>query len=70
MIVSRVEIAAGGVALPDLYQRVRHRPAVLVEDAAGDDDPFAERFALVLSREVVVGLAERQDNRTPARSDR
>ena len=45
MLVDVVDVAAGRVGLPDLDQRVRHRPAVLVEHAAGDDDPLAERLA-------------------------
>ena len=34
---------------------MRHRAAVLVEHAAADDDALADRLALVLAREVVVG---------------
>ena len=49
-----VDVAAGGVGLPDLDQRVRHRPAVLVEHAAGDDDALAERLAGMLAGQVGV----------------
>ena len=42
-------------------QHVRQRPAVLVDDAARDDDAFALRLAArALTREVVVGRADRQ----------
>ena len=48
--VDVVVVPAGGVRLPDLEQRLRHRPAVLVHHAAVDDDPLAERLARVLAR--------------------
>jgi hypothetical protein len=47
-------VAPGGVALPDLDQRVRHRTRVLVEHLSGDYDALAQRFAFVLAREVAV----------------
>ena len=43
MLVGRMIVAAGGIGLPDLHHRVRHRPAVLVGDRAGHDDALAER---------------------------
>ena len=55
-LVALVAVAPGGVGLPDLDQRVAERLPVAVEDAARDDDPLAERLALVLAREVVVEL--------------
>ena len=58
VLVAVVEVAAGGVRLPDLDQRRADRPAVAVGDPAGDDDPLAERLALVLAGEVVVELAD------------
>ena len=64
VLVDLVPVAAGRVRLPDLDQRVAHRPAVLVEHAAGDDDPLAERLALVLARQVAVELAERASPNT------
>ena len=60
MVVTRVPVSAGRIALPQLDQRVRHGPAVLVEHAARDDDALAQRLAGVLPREVVVDLADRQ----------
>ena len=69
MLVDLVAVAAAGVRLPDLDERVADRPAVLVEHAAGDDDPLAERLALVLPRQVVVELADRVGPNTgPSRS--
>jgi hypothetical protein len=31
---------------------MRHRAAVFIEDAAADDDAFAERFTAVLASEI------------------
>ena len=59
MLVAVVAVAAGGVRLPDLDERVADRPPVaIVEHAAGDDDALAERLAAVLPREVVVELGD------------
>src|SRR5262245_28377586 len=52
VLVGRMGIAAGGVGLPDLDQRVRHRLAVLVQYSAAYDDPLADRLPFVLSREI------------------
>ena len=52
--VLRVRVPAGGIGLPDLDQRLGDRPAVLVENPAGDDDAFAERLAGVLPGQVVI----------------
>ena len=60
MLVDHVPVAARGVRLPDLDQLATQRAAVGAEHAAADDDPLAERLALVLAGEVVVELAERQ----------
>eukprot|EP01022_Parablepharisma_sp_SALTPOND_P016942 TRINITY_DN2599_c0_g3_i6.p1 TRINITY_DN2599_c0_g3~~TRINITY_DN2599_c0_g3_i6.p1 ORF type:complete len:1173 (+),score=341.22 TRINITY_DN2599_c0_g3_i6:1282-4800(+) len=54
VLVLLVEVAAGGVALPDFQQRIAHRLAVLVQHAAGDHDLFAQRFALALRGQVHV----------------
>ena len=58
VLVDLVEVAAGGVGLPDLEQRVPHRPAVVVEDASRDDDPLAERLAGMPGREVGVARGD------------
>jgi hypothetical protein len=42
VLVARMDVAAAGVGLPDLDQGTRHRAPVLVDDAAGDDDAFAQ----------------------------
>jgi hypothetical protein len=52
VLIDRMVIAPGRVALPQFKQRPRHRPAVLVEHAPGHDDALAERLALVLCRQV------------------
>jgi hypothetical protein len=57
MLVARVVIAAGGVALPDLDQRLRHRLAALVEHAAMHHDALAERLARALPGEIVLQSA-------------
>ena len=41
--VDVVAVAAGGVGLPDLDERVAHRTAVLLDHPAADDDPLAQR---------------------------
>ena len=57
MVVDRVDVTAGRVRLPDLDQRVAHRPAVGIRHTAADDDALPQRLARVLSREVcVLGL--------------
>jgi hypothetical protein len=58
--VDGVQVAAGGVRLPDLHELPAQWLAVLTEHAAADDDPLAEWFARVLPGEVVV---ERADGR-------
>ena len=56
VLVLLVPVAAAGVALPDLDQRVRDRPAELVLDIAVDDDALADRHAAlgVVEDQVVV----------------
>src|SRR5918994_3077151 len=55
VLIGLVRIAAGRIRLPDLDQRVPHRLAVLIEYPAADYDALADRRALVLAREIVVG---------------
>ena len=62
VLVALVDVAAAGVGLPDLDELVPHRPAVAVEDPAGDDHPLADRLAAVLDGQV--GL-ERVDVAVP-----
>jgi hypothetical protein len=56
VLVLLVPVAAARVALPDLDQRVLHRPAQLVVDVAVDDDALADRQAVlgVVEDQVVV----------------
>src|SRR5437588_1127225 len=54
MLIVDVDVTSGGICLPDLDQRVRHRAAVLVEHPARDDDALPDRRALVLRREITV----------------
>ena len=46
MLIDLVDVTARGVGLPDLDHRVANGTAVLVDHAAGDDDPLAERLAV------------------------
>jgi len=52
MLIAAVKITAGGVGLPEFDEGVRDRAAVFIEDAAADDDAFAEGFAGGLASEV------------------
>src|SRR5438105_14826054 len=58
MLVLLVEIATGGIGLPELDYRVPDRPAVAVEDAAADDNALAQRLAGVLPRQIVLPGAD------------
>src|SRR5918994_3234858 len=59
MLVDLVEIAPGCVRLPDLDQRRTDGSPRGVRHPAADIDAFSERLAVVLTREVVVELADR-----------
>ena len=48
MLVDDMDIAAAGIGLPQLDQRVRHAAAVFIEHMAVHDDALAERLALAL----------------------
>ena len=52
VLVALVDVAAGGVGLPDFHELAGHGAAVAVEHAAGDDDAFALRLAVVLDGQV------------------
>ena len=60
VLVLLVSVAAAGVGLPDLDQRVFQRPAELIVHVAVDDDPLADRHAAlgVVEDQVVVERAE------------
>ncbi|MCY1370118.1 hypothetical protein D9M69_571980 [compost metagenome] len=60
MLVDLVHVAARGVGLPQLDQRVGHRAAAFVEHLAREDHAFAQRLAVDarVAREVVVELAD------------
>ena len=68
MLVDLVAVAAGGVGLPDLDQRVADGRPSASSTRPRDDDALAQRLALVLAREVVVELADGVVARTPGRS--
>src|SRR2546421_12872208 len=44
-LITFVEVAAGGIGLPDLQEGVRQRFATVVEHAAGHNDALADRLA-------------------------
>src|SRR5439155_6269978 len=54
VVVDGVAISSRGVGLPQLDQRMRDGPAVLVEHASGHNDALADGLALVLTRQVAV----------------
>ncbi len=58
VLVALVDVATGGIGLPDLDELVAHRASVTVEHPARDHDAFPDRFTVVLDRQV--GL-ERSD---------
>ena len=59
VLIGRVDIAPGGVRLPDLNQGVGQRAPVLVQDPAGHHDALAERLAVLrgVPGEVMIELA-------------
>src|SRR5262249_29638689 len=59
MLIDLVAVAAGRVRLPDLDELPRERPPGVVEQPPAHDDALRERVALVLARQVAVGLADR-----------
>ena len=52
VLIDRVGVAAGGVGLPDFDERVGKRLSVFIDDAAGNDDAFAEGLGGVLLGEI------------------
>jgi len=58
MLVADMDVAAAGIGLPDLDQRVGHAATVLVEHMAVHDDALADRLAAVLGGEIVVARIE------------
>ena len=60
VLVPGMEVAARGVALPHLQQRVAHRLAVLVDHPAAHHDALTERLGARLPRQIhVVRLEDR-----------
>src|ERR1700682_5186224 len=58
VLVILVKVAAGRVRLPNFHDRLPERPPIAVEHPAGDDDPFADWFAGVLARQVMIQLGD------------
>ena len=52
VLVALVDVASGGVRLPDLHELVRDRAAPRVEQTAGHRDALALRLAAVLERQI------------------
>jgi hypothetical protein len=57
VLVADMDVAAAGIGLPDLDQRVRHAAAVLVAHMAMHDDALADRLAFVLGGEIGIAFA-------------
>src|SRR5450755_1118881 len=64
-LVPLVQVATGGIGLPDLQQRVGQRRALLVKHAARHDDTLADSLAASASVARQVGVLRRDgaDNR-------
>ena len=58
VLVARMMVAAGGIALPQLDERMRDGASAFVEHATGDDDALTDGLAGMLAREIVIGLAD------------
>jgi hypothetical protein len=54
VVVPGVDVAPGGVGLPDLDERVADRPSVRVDNSPAQDDALAQGLAGVLPGEVGV----------------
>src|SRR5260370_25055057 len=52
VLVSLVQITSCGIRLPHFDERMRNWPRVLIHHSAAHNDPFAERLAAVLSRQI------------------
>ncbi len=50
MLIVLVEVAAGGIGLPDFNEGAANGPAIFIDNAAGHFNAFAKRLALVLAR--------------------
>src|SRR5450631_2022043 len=55
-LVPLVQVATGGIGLPDLQQRVEQRRALLIEHAARHDDALADSLAASASVARQVGI--------------
>src|SRR5437588_10491064 len=62
-LITFVEVAAGGIGLPDLQEGVRQRFATVVEYAAGHNDALADRLATGprIARQVCVFRCDSTD---------
>src|SRR5699024_6160328 len=52
VLVALVDVATGGVRLPDLDELIADRPTLTVEDPPGDADALADGFAVGLDGQV------------------
>src|SRR5713226_4423871 len=52
VLVSLVQITSCGIRLPDFDECMRSWPSVLIQHSAAHNDPFAERLATELSRQI------------------
>src|SRR5437773_2146742 len=58
VLVVLVEVTSGRVGLPDLDDRVAHRPPVAVQHPTGDDDPLSDGLAGMLPGKVMGEIGE------------
>src|SRR5207249_4191400 len=55
VLVLAVQVAPGRIALPELDQRLRNRPAIAVEQPPGEDDALAQRLPFARAGEIDEG---------------
>src|SRR5579859_1950731 len=58
VVVFDVQVAPGGIGLPDFNQSVRQRVTIIIEHAPADDDALAQRFSRMLAGQIAVAFAE------------
>ena len=52
VLISAVKVASGCIGLPDLDERVRHRPRIFIENAPAHDNALPKRFSRMLPRQI------------------
>src|ERR1700722_17832583 len=67
VVIHFMQITSGCVGLPDLHQRLRHAPSILIQHSSANDDSFSQRLARTLCRQIAVrGRHQRMAKNRPA----